>query len=309
MVVGGLALVSGQAQTSTPAQTGLRLRPAFASGTGPIVAVDEAHKNRQTLSSPSFRALGDMLGADGYQVRPLAEPISRASMSGIDVILISGPGGWFTPDESLTGREVATLMEWIRQGGSLLLMLDHLPEPRNARRLLSSLGITHWHNGYAMVDMPNAAPLGNIIFWRSKFFPEGAPPVGPTGSGGGTGYQGDDAVLESHAISEGRSTDERVQRVATFVGSAFRTPSGGVALLRMPLRAISLVPEETPGRLPAFTVETPRMAVGGWLQGAVMTVGQGRVAVFGESGLFSGGPAADNRQFVLNVMHWLSRLL
>jgi hypothetical protein len=40
-----------------------------------------------------------------------------------------------------------------------------------------------------------------------------------------------------------------------------------------------------------------------------MTVGQGRVAVFGESGLFSGGPAADNRQFVLNVMHWLSRLL
>jgi hypothetical protein len=40
-----------------------------------------------------------------------------------------------------------------------------------------------------------------------------------------------------------------------------------------------------------------------------MKVGQGRVAMFGETGLFSGGPAADNRQFVLNVMHWLSHLL
>jgi len=274
-----------------------------------MVAIDEAHRNRQTLSSPSFRALRDRLGADGYRLRSLAEPISRASMSGIDVLLISGPGGWFTPDESLTDGEVASLMEWIGQGGSLLLVLDHMPEPRNARRLLSSLGITHWHNGYAMVDMPNAAPLGNIIFWRSKFLPKGAPPIGPTGPGGGTGYQGDDAVLESHVITEGRSTDERVQRVATFVGSAFQPPSGAVALLRMPLRAISLVPEETPGRLPVFTAETPRITVGGWLQGAVMTVGRGRVAVFGESGLFSAGPAADNRQFVLNVMHWLSNLL
>jgi hypothetical protein len=39
-----------------------------------------------------------------------------------------------------------------------------------------------------------------------------------------------------------------------------------------------------------------------------MTIGRGRVAVFGETGLFSGGPAGDNRVFVLNLLHWLSGL-
>jgi hypothetical protein len=48
---------------------------------------------------------------------------------------------------------------------------------------------------------------------------------------------------------------------------------------------------------------------GEWLQGAVMKTGKGRAAVFGETGLFSGGPAPDNRQFVLNVVRWLSRVL
>jgi hypothetical protein len=40
-----------------------------------------------------------------------------------------------------------------------------------------------------------------------------------------------------------------------------------------------------------------------------MEVGKGRLAIFADSGLFSGGTAGDNPQFVLNVMHWLSRAL
>jgi hypothetical protein len=40
-----------------------------------------------------------------------------------------------------------------------------------------------------------------------------------------------------------------------------------------------------------------------------MQVGKGRLAVFADNAVVSGGTAGDNRQFVLNVMHWLSRAL
>jgi hypothetical protein len=69
---------------------------------------------------------------------------------------------------------------------------------------------------------------------------------------------------------------------------------------------MSFTPQETPGARPNISGETPRTPVGGWLQGAVLTIEQGRVALFGETGLFSGGPAADNRQFVLNLLRWLA---
>jgi hypothetical protein len=54
----------------------------------------------------------------------------------------------------------------------------------------------------------------------------------------------------------------------------------------------------------------PDEPIAGWLQGAVIEVGKGRLAVFADSALLAGGPVgADNRQFLLNVMHRLSRLL
>ena len=72
-----------------------------------------------------------------------------------------------------------------------------------------------------------------------------------------------------------------------------------------------------------YEKDSPRTPIKGWLQGGVVRVGKGRVAVFGEAAMFSAqlaGPnkapmgmnapiAAQNPQFLLNVMHWLSGLL
>ena len=72
-----------------------------------------------------------------------------------------------------------------------------------------------------------------------------------------------------------------------------------------------------------FSEDTPRVAIEGWLQGAVQSVGKGRAAFFGEAAMFSAqlaGPdretvglnapgAEANFQLVLNVVHWLSRTL
>lgn len=281
----------------------------YDSANGPIIAIDQAHQNTHAFSTPSFRGLVELLRADGYRVRPFADSITTSSLTGIDVLLLSGPGGWLTPDEALTDREVDVLIRWIKAGGSLLLILDHTPAPRNSARLTSALGVRSWHNGYALVAVADSQPIGPIIFWRAESFPADAPAIGPTGPGGGKGYQGPDAILAKHPITEGRNENERVRRVATFVGSAFQPSPEAEVLLTLPRRAVSFTPPETPNELPVINAATPHVPVGGWVQGAVMGLGRGRVALFGETGLFSGGPAADNRGFVLNVMHWLTGLL
>lgn len=283
------------------------LRPAHEPGAGPVVAFDEAHKNTHTFGSRNFQGFVELLQREGYRPRALTLTITPRSLKDVDVLVVSGPGGWEGPEASLTAIELKALVEWVRSGRSLLLIVDHMPAPRNGATVAAALGVPEWHNGFAMVDVDGSLPVGNIIFWRSKLFPAGESSIGSTGPGGGTGYQGPDAVLADHVITEGRSSSERVRSVATFVGSAFKPPPRADVLLTMPRRAVSLVPKGT-GRTDV-RVDAQRTAVGEWVQGVVLPYGNGRVAIFGESGLFSGGPAADNRQFILNVMHWLSRVL
>ena len=72
-----------------------------------------------------------------------------------------------------------------------------------------------------------------------------------------------------------------------------------------------------------MTEKTPKFRADGLLQGATRHWGLGRVAVFGEAGMFSaqltgpeGSPkgfnhpaAPYNAQFALNVAHWLAGVL
>jgi hypothetical protein len=291
--------IASAQQVSTTRPT----RSSYERGAGPVVAIDDAHRNSERSD---VRGLVTLLQEDGYRVRPFTEAMSAESLTGVDVLLIGNPGGWEGPGASLSTYEVSAVTKWVRAGGSLLLIIDHAPGPANAAGLTAALGVRNWHDGYAMVEGSEAIPVGNIIFWRSDSFPADAPSVGPTGPAGGVGYQGSDAVLAGHPITDGRALGERVGKVATFVGSAFQLTSDAEPLMTMPHQAVSLRPVATPGVVPVFTAETPRISVGGWLQGAVLRLGQGRVALFGETGLFSGGPAADNRLFVLNLFRWLS---
>jgi hypothetical protein len=157
-----------------------------------------------------------------------------------------------------------------------------------------------------MVAPSDTAPIGPIIFGRSDSLPASSPRIGQTGPGGGRGYQGADAVLANHPVTRGVSSGQHVRRVVTFVGSAFQPPRGADVLLTLPLDAVSFTPAMIPNQLPVIDSATPRAPVGGWAQGAVWKLGKGRAAFFGETGLFSAGPAGDNRIFLLNLFEWLS---
>lgn len=305
------AAASAQQPPDIPAQPPIA-RPAYEQNAGPVIAIDEAHKNTHTYGQGS-QGLVRLLQRDGYRVRPFVEAISRRSLEGIDVLVIAQPGMWDGPDASLNDAEVGALVEWVRAGGSLLLMLGHMPAPSSAAKLTAALGVRNWHDGYAMVQVSDSL-VGRIIFSQRQHVREGEPDVirtGPAGTRGVPSYQGADAVLSKHPIVEGRGPDESVRRVMTFVGSSFQAPDGAEALLVMPQRATSVMPEN-PDSSAAWR-RAPRVPVGGWVQGAVMPFRKGRVALFGETALFSGQwpvhPAAsENYKLILNVMHWLTRI-
>lgn len=272
-------------------------KPAFATGKGAVVLLDEAHFNFHTASG-RYQTFADLLRRDGFVVKASKEKFSKDSLKAGKILVIanalneSNQESWSPPNPSaFTDEEVAAVRDWVNEGGALLLIADHLPFPGAADKLASAFGV-HFINGYALEPKNGGGPL---TFDLQK------------------------GSLLNHVITEGRSASEKVHSVATFTGSAFQVDKGE-PVLKFSDEAMAFLPK-TFGE--AFTENTARSPIKGWLQGATVKVGKGRVAVFGEAAMFSAqlaGPnkapmgmnapiAKQNPQFLLNVMHWLSGLL
>ncbi len=271
--------------------------PAFPAGMGPRVVLDEAHFNFHTLSG-RYQTFARVLRGDGFVVQPGTVPFSTASLDGVDVLVIANaldernvsPSDWSLPTPpAFTTSEVTAVREWVEVGGSLLLIADHMPFPGAAAELAASFGF-ELMNGFA-IQTEARSP---IVFRTS------------------------DGSLADHAVVQGRGGMNRVDSVASFTGEAFRAPPEAISLLTFPEGVSSL----NPALAWEFTEDTERVDVAGWSQGAIMEVGDGRVAVFGEAAMFSAqvsGPtripmgmnapiAAGNPQFLVNLMRWLARV-
>lgn len=276
-------------------------RPTWRAGEGPRVCVDEAHHNFHTLDD-RFWAFGELLRRDGYVTVPLTERLSAQALARCRVLVISNAQlsdqGWDTyPHPTPSGfdrDEIEATHAWVRGGGSLLLIADHMPLAGVAADLAARFGVT-FHDGFAFDGVDERTGQ-----------PRSAPTV----------FTAAGDTLGRHAILEGRGPGESVARVRSFTGQAFTAPGTAAPLLVLPASSVLLLPE----RAWEFGPTTRRLDVGGWLQGAVMTVGDGRAAFFGEAAMFSAqvaGPertpigmnapmAEQNFQFVLNVLHWLT---
>lgn len=237
-----------------------------------------------------------MLRRDGYRVDGLGTPLSSVSLNGVDVLVIANAlnvrnvKDWSLPTPSaFTADEIAVVRAWVDKGGALFLIVDHMPFPGAAGDLAKAFGV-EFSNGFAV----SKAAGGPTIF---TFTP-------------GTG-------LMDSAVTQGRGEAESVTEVATFTGSAFKPSKDATPVLMFNAGFVSLKPDQAW----QFTAATPQEPLESWCQGAVMKVGKGRVAVFGEAAMFSAqlaGPgqqkigmnapeATQNHQLLLNVMHWLTR--
>jgi hypothetical protein len=278
--------------------------PAYAPNSGPVVAIDEAHFNFHTMDG-RYKPFATLLQRDGYIVRRSTSKFSAQSLQGIDILVIANPLAESTAAQdpnyrlptpsAFTDAEIEAVRTWVEGGGSLFLIADHMPWPGATENLAAAFGVRTL-NGYAMREPVNDE---NFYFRRSN----------------------SSEVLGNHPITNGRTSAERVSKVVSFTGSAFRVDADRNAqpLLTLGSGVVSIMAE----RAWTWDSNTRRIPVGGWSQGAVMRAGEGRVAMFGEAAMFTAqlrGPeripmgmnapyAEENYKFLLNVSHWLSGLL
>ena len=101
-------------------------------------------------------------------------------------------------------------------------------------------------------------------------------------------------------------------------------PPNATALMTLSDDAVETFNPDDEQKLESQHVSVGRKIPRGHAQGLAMPFGKGRVAIFGEAAMFSAQiftvrghsskmgmnvPGNDDRQFALNVMHWLGHLM
>lgn len=271
--------------------------PAFEGKPRPIVAIDEAHGNFHTMEH-RFAPFAALLQNDGFQVSATDVPFSVESLHGIDILVIANAlntaniNRWAMPVLSaFTADEIAAVKEWVDHGGSLLLIADHFPFAGAASDLAAAFGF-EFVNGFALAGTADGVDV----------------------------FTSQSGTLRDDIMTRGRNESEQITELATFTGSAFSSPADARPLIVLHEGFVLLLPTVAW----QFDEQTPRHSGAGYLQGATMNYGKGRIAVFAEAGMFTAQrneldpdlrigfntpQAKQNKQFILNTMRWLARAL
>ncbi len=192
-----------------------------------------------------------------------------------------------TPTRSaFSQNEIQNLRKWVKRGGSLFIIADHMPFAGAASELAKEFGFD-FYDSFVMNDS-----LSGIIDFDKT-----------TGT------------LNNNLITKGRNIEEEVNRVRSFTGQGFKIPKNAKSLLKLnKSQTVHLV-----DTMWVFNEKVKRFPAKGLSQGAIMTFGRGKIAVFGEAAMFSAqlaGPnrikvgmnseeAKENHQLLLNTIHWL----
>lgn len=293
----------GQMPPLQQAQGGQRADPDFNTKvespaykkSGPKVLFDEAHNNFHTASG-RYKPFADLISSDGYQVVANKRLFSPATLKGYRVLVISNAIGSArmhdanASNSAFTEEESDAVRDWVKSGGSLLLIADHAPMGSANQSLGKRFGVD-MSKMYTVDQQNHDTESGNPGFIV---------------------YTRDSGRLADHPVTRGRNVSERVNKIVTFTGQSLKGPASATAFLKLADTAMDLMPGQN----------TQPVSAAGRAQGIAMKFGKGRVIVMGEAGMLSAQitgpqripfgmnrPGIDNRQLALNIMHWLSGLL
>ena len=269
-------------------------KPAYKKS-GPRVLFDEAHNNFHTASG-RYKPFADLITNDGYQITPNKELFSAATLKGYRVLVISNALGAARMNEpgatnaAFTEQESDAVRDWVKAGGSLLLIADHAPMGSANQILGQRFGVdmSKMYTADEQNSDKESQNPGFIVYTRES------------------------GRLVDHPVTRGRNAGERVNKIITFTGQSLKGPADSTAFLKLADTAVDLMPG--PNAKPT--------SAAGRAQGVAMKFGKGRVVVMGEAGMLSAQlvgpqripfgmnrPGIDNRQLALNIMHWLSGVL
>jgi len=278
-----LSPAAAHAQQHADATYDPRLKsPAYARAEGPIVAIDAAHANFHTLDG-KYAPFGALLTADGYQVRASTARFSASALGGATVLVIANARSPAPGASAFAADEITAIRDWVSGGGALLLISDHAPFGTAASRLAEAFGV-NMGTGYVAVR---------------------------DGRGVTSQIRYDGRELGQHPIMAG------IGSVQSFTGQSLGVPPGATALLTLPPDALEVATAEDLEVLKRGGKVAARAAAGR-AQAIALPFGKGRIVVAGEAAMFTeqiipavgkvGLRNADDQQFALNVLHWLSRL-
>ena len=260
---------------------------------GPRVMFDEAHHNFHTTDG-RYKPFVDLFVNDGYNVIRNRQSFSKTRLSGFKILVIANALGAEEDDDegadksAFNDDEIAAVADWVKGGGALLLIADHAPFGGAAATLANRFGVD-MGKGYTF-DPQNsvAGSPTQLIFSR------------------------DNKLLASHPIADGRNENERVKLVRSFTGQSLKGPEGSVEILKL---------SDSATDSPTYQAETS-VSAAGRAQAIAFKFGKGRVVVHGEAAMLSAQisgvekhtlgmnvPGNDNKQYALNLMHWLSGIL
>jgi hypothetical protein len=269
----------------------------------PRVLFDEAHNNYHTIAG-RYQPFVRLMRNDGYTVERVSTPFTPEALSGVDILVIAGARGTNERNDApaFTDAEGDIVREWVRGGGSLLLITDHFPFGPAAQRLGNLFGIG-MSGGGVEDSLHHDVTSGD---WSQLVFSRG------------------DSLIVDHPITLGRSPTEKITRVMTFMGQSLTGPVGSVGFLRLSSTAVDRSAEVTVerdgGDTRVIVMPGSSTPAAGRAQGLAIEYGRGRIVVLGEAAMLSAQrqngrsfgmqvPGIDNRQLALNIMHWLSRLI
>ncbi|MEM6765688.1 MAG: hypothetical protein AAF655_12205 [Bacteroidota bacterium] len=261
--------------------------PTYPLTKGPVVGIDHGHHNFHTLEE-RFSAFGKLISADGYQAVSI-QVFSKEELAKIKVLVIANPihadneEGWKRPIYSaFTEEEIKRVISWVREGGSLLLIADHMPFGGAASKLAEPFGV-QYEDGFVMKDERTWPPE---TYSKAK------------------------GTLKKSPVTVG------IDSLVAFTGSALKLPHDAIPIatyqedqkFHYPAVEAWEFDEET------TVTSTEEMAFGGLVE-----YGKGRAAFFTEAAMFTAQiskgsrkmgfnhpHATQNQQFILNVMSWLT---
>ena len=266
--------------------------PAY-SRSGPRVMFDEAHHNFHTADG-RYKPFVDLLMNDGYQVIRNRKTFTKQSLDSFKVLVIANALGAEEMDDAgsdqsaFTEAEILAVYDWVKGGGALLLIADHAPFGGAAAALGTKLGVD-MSKGYTF-DAANSLPRNPSLLIFSR----------------------ENKLLGPHPIFEGRNEKERVNKVLSFTGQSLKGPAESSMLLKL-----SDTAQDSPNH-----EQKELVSAAGRAQALAFKVAKGRVVVHGEAAMLSAQIAGqekfkmgmnyegyDNKQYALNLVHWLSGLL
>lgn len=256
-------------------------KPAFPPRQGPLVLLDEAHNNFHTATG-RYLPFAELLRRDGY--------------------VVTSSTARFAPGALKRGRVMVIANALHERNRS-----NWAPPNPSAFTAAEISALRDWvFAGGALLLIADHAPFAGAATDLGKAlgvaFLDGY--VARKGAPGPLVFRRSDGSLKDHEITRD------ISEVATFTGSSFQLDVPGEPLFVLGPDTFSTRPNEQAAPVP----------VAGHLQGAVLTLGRGRAAIFGEAAMFSAqlaGPnkqpmgmnapaAKENARFLLNVLHWLT---